>query len=259
MPPKVDPTHFHPTTPHASSRIEKTPGPPGETPQEKVRRLREVAARARDAKISRLDKFLVHGRLWADRIHRTTTLSLIGITVVAGVITVYTLTDMMIHNRRKKHEFMIEQKHVHLAAVSSARAAMAAGTATPEQIMFMETEDKLDRIEAERRNRPGPLTKGKQWLSGKLFSGMKREETTVSSESEILKAVDELKEELGEALVTTKGAFQETAGKIRQDTQDAWEKEKKLEREGGLLDQVGLTEECEKPKNGGWTSWMGRG
>jgi hypothetical protein len=56
------------------------PGPPGETPQQKVRRLREAAARARDAKVSGFDRVLVRGRVWADRAHRFTALSLIGIT-----------------------------------------------------------------------------------------------------------------------------------------------------------------------------------
>jgi len=58
----------------------RNPGPPGETPQEKVKRLRAAADRARDAQVSTLDKVLVRGRVWADRAHRFTALSLIGIT-----------------------------------------------------------------------------------------------------------------------------------------------------------------------------------
>jgi hypothetical protein len=90
----TDATRFTSTTPHAtakppasalnlpgrSSLPQRTPGPPGETPQEKVRRLRAAADRARDAQISTLDKLLVRGRLWADRAHRITALTLIGAT-----------------------------------------------------------------------------------------------------------------------------------------------------------------------------------
>jgi Cytochrome oxidase c assembly len=85
----IDATRFTPTTPHASAKPpppspsslpHRTPGPPGETPQQKVRRLREAAARARDAKVSGFDKFIIRGRVWADRAHRFTALSLIGIT-----------------------------------------------------------------------------------------------------------------------------------------------------------------------------------
>lgn len=88
----TDATRFTSTTPHASakppsaSRLPargiplKKPGPPGETPQEKVKRLRAAADRARDAQVSQFDKILVRGRVWADRAHRFTALSLIGIT-----------------------------------------------------------------------------------------------------------------------------------------------------------------------------------
>ena len=96
----IDATRFTPTTPHASAKHPPSPpssnvassstasplpnrtmpGPPGETPQQKVRRLREAAARARDAKVSGFDRVLVRGRVWADRAHRFTALSLIGIT-----------------------------------------------------------------------------------------------------------------------------------------------------------------------------------
>jgi hypothetical protein len=88
----TDATRFTSTTPHASAKIPpnplakanaippRTPGPPGETPQEKVRRLRAAADRARDAQVSSFDKVIARGRVWADKAHRFTALSLIGIT-----------------------------------------------------------------------------------------------------------------------------------------------------------------------------------
>jgi len=45
-----------------------------------VKRLREAASRARDAKLTTFDKAIVRGRVWADRAHRFTALTLIGIT-----------------------------------------------------------------------------------------------------------------------------------------------------------------------------------
>lgn len=89
----TDATRFTSTTPHAhtkpppsaaninrGTKPARTPGPPGETPQEKVRRLRAAADRARDAQVTTFDKLLVRGRVWADRAHRFTALSLIGAT-----------------------------------------------------------------------------------------------------------------------------------------------------------------------------------
>lgn len=55
-------------------------GPAGETPQQKVARLRAAANRAREGKMTGFDKAIVKGRVWADRAHRVTALGLIGIT-----------------------------------------------------------------------------------------------------------------------------------------------------------------------------------
>lgn len=154
----------------------------------------------------------------------------------------------MLYNRRKRKEFMLEQQHIHRTAVTSARCAIAAGTASPEQINFMQVEDMLDRVEEERRARPGIFTRGTKWVKESLFSGLKMEDAFVNSGGEILKAVDERKEELMGEMETKKNALQETTGKIIHSAQEAWEKEKKLERDGGLLDQVGLTGDSEKSK-----------
>jgi hypothetical protein len=91
----TDATRFTSTTPHASAKPPtanilprgntptRKPGPPGETAQEKIRRLRAAADRARDAQVTPLDKLLVRGRVWADRAHRFTALSLIGATCMS--------------------------------------------------------------------------------------------------------------------------------------------------------------------------------
>jgi hypothetical protein len=91
----TDATRFTSTTPHASAKLppnppanalpQRTPGPPGETPQEKVKRLRAAADRARDAQVSNFDKVILRGRVWADRAHRFTALSLIGITGMLNI------------------------------------------------------------------------------------------------------------------------------------------------------------------------------
>jgi hypothetical protein len=90
-----DATRFTSTTPHAAKPLYpqnlgaaragqpnrvRTPGPVGETPLERVARLREAAARARAHKLTTFDKVVIRGRVWADRAHRFTALTLIGIT-----------------------------------------------------------------------------------------------------------------------------------------------------------------------------------
>jgi hypothetical protein len=91
----TDATRFTSTTPYASAKPppsavnlqskraplpQKSKGPVGETPQEKIRRLRAAADRAKDAQVTTFDKIIVRGRVWADRVHRFTALSLIGAT-----------------------------------------------------------------------------------------------------------------------------------------------------------------------------------
>lgn len=90
----IDATRFTSTTPHATTKpppassatAQSLPprqpqhGPPGETPLQKVARLREAAARARAAKLSRFDRMIIVGRAWADRAHHVTAMSLIGLT-----------------------------------------------------------------------------------------------------------------------------------------------------------------------------------
>ena len=56
------------------------PPPPNETPQEKVARLRAQRIAARDAQLSTWERIVVRGRVWADRAHKFTALTLIGLT-----------------------------------------------------------------------------------------------------------------------------------------------------------------------------------
>ncbi len=82
-----DATRFTSTTPHATAKPQSVNlgskpngGIQGETSQEKIKRLRAAADRARNAQISTFDKVIIRGRIWADRAHRVTTLVLIGAT-----------------------------------------------------------------------------------------------------------------------------------------------------------------------------------
>lgn len=83
-----DPTLFTATSPVATAKPTPKntrvaiggPAPPGETPLQKVARLREAARKARAANESPAERLIERGRLWADRAHRFTTLSLIGFT-----------------------------------------------------------------------------------------------------------------------------------------------------------------------------------
>ena len=52
--------------------------PPGETPAGKVARLREARFRERAAQITRWDRVVIRGRVWADRAHKITVTAIVG-------------------------------------------------------------------------------------------------------------------------------------------------------------------------------------
>ena len=80
----ADATRFTSTGPHAQqfTAFSSSAPPPanGETPQQRIARIRESARKSKLDKITIMDKLYVHGRVWADRAHRAVALGLIGAT-----------------------------------------------------------------------------------------------------------------------------------------------------------------------------------
>jgi hypothetical protein len=60
------------------------PAPKNETPQQKVKRLREAANRAKMAQVTRWDYMYLYGRMAADATHRFTVYGLIFATGMCG-------------------------------------------------------------------------------------------------------------------------------------------------------------------------------
>ncbi|PWW72538.1 hypothetical protein C7212DRAFT_286280 [Tuber magnatum] len=109
----ADATRFTPTGPHAFTRTPMSAAATattGETPQQRVARLREAARRAKLDQISLGDKIIDRGRVWADKAHRIAAISLIGATVLCGGFTVFASIDMVLYARRKKRAYLEEQK-----------------------------------------------------------------------------------------------------------------------------------------------------
>ncbi|KAM3066903.1 hypothetical protein ACMFMG_007049 [Clarireedia jacksonii] len=274
----ADATRFTSTTPHASAKQSlskmtsamtphKQPGPPGETPQQRVKRLRAAADRAREAQISTFDKFLVKGRVWADKAHRFTALSLIGITFVAGGVTVYALGDMMIFNRRKRTEFFAQQKFKYEMALKQAREAHELGMATESQLEFLnkerEHQEKVKQWEEERKKK-GIWARSKAWL----FSGMKKEDVGedygISEKGMGYKSLSEEDNTPSERESDVLRALEDKKLGLQEKARKAFEEEKARERNGGLLDRIGTdaersaSEQEKSHKSSGWTSWMVR-
>lgn len=275
----TDATRFTSTTPHASAKFipsastrplkpmpPKKAGPPGETPQEKVKRLRAAANAARDAQISTFDKVILRGRVWADRAHRFTALSLIGITFIAGGVTVYALGDMMIYNRKKKAEFFAEQAAKHKAAIHDAKLAVEKGIATEAQIEFIQREQVEDARTAklkEEKAKKGVFKKVKDFL----FTGLKKAEEgedVGTSEARLgFEALSEEDDGLGERESDIIRAIEDKKLAIQEKAKKAFADEKVRQKMGGPLDRLGISTDStasgeEPPKSGGWTSFFTR-
>lgn len=181
--------------------------------------------------------------------------------MVAGGVTVYALGDMMVYNRKKRAQFFEEQKAVHRNAVFKAQEAILAGSATEQDVEFIQREEQHDAQVAEKARakaaKKGIFKRGKEWL----FSGLKIDEDEADTRAETSKdesfvqKVDDRQSRVITALGEQKTEF---ADKAKQ----AFADEKDKQRTGGPLDRLGTapnSDVAEQPKSGGgWTSFMTR-
>ncbi|GAB7348895.1 hypothetical protein MBLNU459_g7588t2 [Dothideomycetes sp. NU459] len=180
-----DATRFTATGPYAAAKPSSNiamPGrgaPAGETAQQKIARLRAATAAARAGKESGFDKVVRVGRRWADRAHRATAWSLIGLTeamatVTSGVIASFAIGDMLMHNRRKRSEWLAEQQAKHRAQLDEARAVLASGGALDEDQRLLLNQERAQMEAAElQKNKKGIFTRARE----SLFASVPGEET----------------------------------------------------------------------------------
>ncbi|RPA79957.1 hypothetical protein BJ508DRAFT_132765 [Ascobolus immersus RN42] len=156
-PTPTDATRFTPTGPHARSspdvmkKSARTPILPGETPLERVQRLRAAAQQEKLNSASLMDKLIDRGRVWADRAHKVTAGGLILATVLCGAITIYTVTDMITTNKRLNKEYLIAQDLFLTTRTPEARThaiTVAMKFGLPEEAAAKYVEDQIKKYEA---------------------------------------------------------------------------------------------------------------
>jgi hypothetical protein len=290
MPPRsaTDATRFTSTTPHASAKFpppnsrwsassQRKQGPAGETPQQKVKRLRAAADAAKLDQISTFDKIVIRGRVWADIAHRVTVIGLLGATgmarpfppelrwmlengrinleiiAVAACVTVYALTDMVRYNRKKRTEFFAEQKARYDAAVHHANTAIQSGIATEAEIDFIEGHNEEQaRIDAFLAKK-GIFKRASEWM----FSGLKKEEQGNDIGGSEAPMGHETSGGVDNSLAEK--AIKETTD-LKGTAKQAFANEKEKQRAGGPLDRLGTSAENapQPPQSRGWTSFMTR-
>jgi hypothetical protein len=142
--------------------------------------------------------------------------------VVAGGVTVYALGDMIIYNRKKRAQFYEEQKAIHQNAIHNAKQLIAAGTASEQDIEFIQREEEHDRHLAEvarkKAEHKGIFQRGKELL----FWGLKkdeedeiRESSTMQSEG-VLSEVSKLGDKASGITRAVDKKQEEVAGTVKQ-------------------------------------------
>ena len=249
------PPNASPTT-TIGSQIDFGQAPPNETPQQKISRLRTAAANAKRGKETVGDTAVRVGRVWADRAHKFTAFSLIGLTVVAGVVATAGITDMLMHNRRRRNEWLAEKTAQSAAELLEARKAQNTGQITEDQMLVINRAKVREAAEAEKQNQPGMFKRAGSYL----FGGLEKEEQKGGKLGAAAAKAEEAMQPLKEKVMG-----QEESGSVFKSVEQKLdshrrEGEKVLEvvkPMGGPLDrQAQSAANAVSGKNNGWFSWM---
>ena len=249
------PPNAAPTT-TIGSQIDFGQAPPNETPQQKISRLRTAAANAKRGKETVGDTAVRVGRVWADRAHKFTAFSLIGLTVVAGVVATAGITDMLMHNRRRRNEWLAEKTAQSAAELLEARKAQNTGQITEDQMLVINRARVREAAEAEKQNQPGMFKRAGSYL----FGGLEKEEQKGGKLGAAAAKAEEAMQPLKEKVMG-----QEESGSVFKSVEQKLdshrrEGEKVLEvvkPMGGPLDrQAQSAANAVSGKNNGWFSWM---
>lgn len=207
--------------PTQTTQSKYPPGPPNETPREKVARLRAAYRLAKSrAALSPLDRAILTGRRVADTAHRIVAYGLIGFSGkpyaplfntpnanfpllttnivihlgIASVVAIYAMIDLIRHNRRQKRAWIDRE----LQRLHDAKVAFVQDTATEEQLHLLQQERAGDEMvekakrEKERRKRESWWGRGKALVGlgwkgdDKNLSTTQAEEVEVSPEERFL-------------------------------------------------------------------------
>ncbi|KAI3321021.1 hypothetical protein HD806DRAFT_504361 [Xylariaceae sp. AK1471] len=265
---------------------------PQETMDERVRRLRAAHLAAKQHSVSRMDQVIGGSRRLFDAAHKFTVMGLIGFSGIALLVTAYATADMMMYNRKRRNEFFALQKQLKEDSLEAARLAYMTGTASDEQIALVEDatakakeagialpsilsmpqtaapaggrDTTTTTAQGERTVWPGesmaessmseaePQKKG--GITGWLFGGLKKEDTTARDDTETLNSSDERwRTPTTTSSTSTTG---ETSGALRDKAKVAFEQERDNQQRGGPLDQIGVNSTTMTSGEGKKKGWL---
>jgi len=179
---------------------------------------------------------------------------------VGTIVAVFALGDMVVYNRRKKKEWLNDQREMHAKKLVLAYQAATAGTATEDQMLLINQERAHREAEHARRNKPGIFKRAK----GYVYSGLSMEEPkggklgAASGGASAGLGANAAEERAAPALnVASQGSGQGRG--VLEAVEDARRQGGKARPRirGGMLDQLGdniATAASQNSKS--WTSWI---
>ena len=95
-------------------------------------------------------------------------MGLIGFTVLTAMIATAGISDMVLHNRRRRNEWLAQKRAEEAREVAVARQAMDEGLATEDQVLLVNRERARVEAAEAKNNRPGMFKRATGWLTGGL-------------------------------------------------------------------------------------------
>jgi len=241
----------------SGTQIDFGAAPPNESPQQKIARLRAAAAAAKRGRESGFDKTVRIGRVWADRAHRVTAIGLIGLTVVSGAVATAGITDMLLHNRKRRKEWLAEKQAESARELVIARRAEVEGRATEDQMLLINRERAAAEAEETKKNRPGMFSRASNYL----FSGLSEEEQKGgrlgAAAVEARATASELKSDAEAAFEEGKSTLQTIGDKIDGRQRQSESALVAINPSGGPLDrQADQAINAATKAARSWTSWI---
>ncbi|KAJ0158733.1 hypothetical protein CTA2_11003 [Colletotrichum tanaceti] len=279
-----DATRFTSTTPHAASKNTTTSTTaattpqaprlpsrqPGESPEERVRRLRAAHEAARAAQISSVDRVIGGSRRLFDFAHKFTVLGLVSFTAIAGLVSVYSVYDMVTYNKQRRNDFVEAQRKMEEDSLASARIAFINGTATDAQVTLVEEANTLARetgvklpplLSAPTVTTQAEKIFGKGGGQQQQQQQQQQYENAFSAESSLDPAAAAASPAQkksswwpfgGSSSAAPQQSIEERKALLQDKAKAAFERERENQRQGGALDQLGLPQEEKKAEKKGW-------
>ncbi|KAG9562635.1 hypothetical protein KCU77_g16143, partial [Aureobasidium melanogenum] len=177
-------------------------------------------------------------------------------TVVCGVTASFAIGDMLMHNRKKRNEWLADQQAKHKVKIDEARVAFNQGIADEDQILLLNQErTKLEAAELQKKQ-PG--------LISRIFSSAPKEEPQggnlgAAARAAASDAASEVKETAAAAKEKVKdlGIVKAVEDKVEE---HKWQKPKTVGSEavvGGPLDrEAAASVLAVQEKSKSWTNWL---